>query len=103
MSLNEVAKSYLEANPDTSKPVFLKMMGGIYTGAMGKKKIVTKKDDKVPKEKTEKKLNAYQVFMQEQMTILQERENQKGEGEKKKKPRELMTEISEMWKLKKGN
>ena len=121
MSLNEAVKNYLEENPETTKPTFLKMIGDIFISIKGSLKTGKKKDvnsdeegdvvKKVKKggkkaakedeEKPEKKLNAYQVFMKEQMPILQKRENEKGEGEQKKKPRELMTEISEMWKLKK--
>ncbi len=127
MSINEAVKNYLEENPETNKPTFLKMIGDIFMSVKnsmkaGKKKEkdagsdeegidVVKKGKKGGKktakaddgeEKPEKKLNAYQLFMKEQMPILQKRENDKAEGEAKKKPRELMSEISEMWKAKKG-
>lgn len=122
MSLNEAVKNYLEENPETTKPTFLKMIGDMFISIKGslkaskKKEVSSDEEGEVIKkgkkggkkaakeegeEKPEKKLNAYQVFMKEQMPILQKRENDKGEGEQKKKPRELMTEISEMWKLKK--
>lgn len=119
MSLKEATKIYLEENPETTKPSFLKMMGDLFNTLKGGKNKAKKEDcdndGKVePKkggkkggfkggeEKPEKKLNAYQTFMKEQMPLLQKRESEKGEGEQKKKPRELMTEISEMWKLKKA-
>ena len=124
MSINEAVKSYLEENPETNKPTFLKMIGDIFMSIKSSMKAGKKKDagsdeegvDVVKKgkkggkkakvddgeEKPEKKLNAYQLFMKEQMPILQKRENDKAEGEAKKKPRELMSEISEMWKTKKG-
>ncbi len=122
MSLNEAVKNYLEENPEATKPTFLKMIGDMFISIKGslkagkKKEVNSDEEGEVNKkgkkggkkaakeegeEKPEKKLNAYQVFMKEQMPILQKRENEKGEGEQKKKPRELMTEISEMWKLKK--
>lgn len=122
MSLNEAVKNYLEENPEATKPTFLKMIGDMFISIKGslktgkKKEVNSDEEGEVIKkgkkggkkaakeegeEKPEKKLNAYQVFMKEQMPILQKRENEKGEGEQKKKPRELMTEISEMWKLKK--
>jgi len=108
MSINEAVKSYLEENPETNKPTFLKMMGDIFTTVKESMKDGKKKEKVIKKEtkgsaieKPEKKLNAYQIFMKEQMPLLQTRENEKGEGETKKKPRELMSEISEMWKMKK--
>ncbi len=126
MSINEAVKSYLEENPETNKPTFLKMIGDIFMSIKSSMKAGKKKEkdagsdeedvDGVKKgkkggkkakvddgeEKPEKKLNAYQLFMKEQMPILQKRENDKTGGEAKKKPRELMSEISEMWKTKKG-
>jgi hypothetical protein len=105
MSINEAVKSYLEENPETNKPTFLKMMGDIFMtvkSSMKDGKKGTKGGFKGGiMEKPEKKLNAYQIFMKEQMPLLQKRENEKGEGKAKKKPRELMSEISEMWKMKK--
>jgi hypothetical protein len=119
MSLNDAVRSYIEANPEVTKPVFLKVAGDIFTILTGKSKGGKKKGGdegevkakksgkKIPsvdedgEEKPAKKLNAYQVFMKEQMPLLQKRENDKPEGEPKLKPRELMTEISEMWKAKK--
>lgn len=107
MSLNEAIKNYLEENPETTKPTFLKMIGDMFTSV--KESLKTgKKGTKggfyggVIIEKPEKKLNGYQAFMKEQMPLLQKRENEKKEGEAKKKPKELMSEISEMWKMKKG-
>lgn len=116
MSLNDAVRSYIEANPEVTKPAFLKVAGDIFTTLTGKPKGGKKGGDdgevKVKKsgkkivsvdeeEKPAKKLNAYQVFMKEQMPLLQKRENDKPEGEPKLKPRELMTEISELWKAKK--
>ena len=97
MSINEAVKNYLEENPKTNKQTFIKMMGDIFANV--EKKGKNKKGEAV--EKPEKKLNAYQVFMKEQMPLLQKRENEKGKGEAKKKPKELMSEISEMWKMQK--
>ena len=60
-----------------------------------------KKSKKVIDENAEKKpLNSYQIFMKEQRVILNKRENERTDGEKKKST-ELMKEIAEMWKLQK--
>ena len=60
-----------------------------------------KKSKKVVDENAEKKpLNSYQLFMKEQRVILNKRENERTDGEKKKST-ELMKEIAEMWKLQK--
>ena len=60
-----------------------------------------KKSKKVVDENAVKKpLNAYQLFMKEQRIILNKRENERTDGEKKKST-ELMKEIAEMWKNKK--
>jgi organic radical activating enzyme len=115
MSLKEAIKSYLEENPETTKPTFLNMIGDMFISVKESLKTGKKEVEKVIKkgnkggfkggvvEKPEKKLNAYQAFMKEQMPLLQKRENEKEDGEAKKKPRELMSEISEMWKMKKGD
>lgn len=56
-----------------------------------------KKSKKVVDENAVKKpLNAYQLFMKEQRIILNKRENERTDGEKKKST-ELMKEIAEMW------
>ena len=61
-----------------------------------------KKSKKVVDENAEKKpLNSYQLFMKEQRVILNKRENERTDGEKKKST-ELMKEIAEMWKLQKN-
>jgi hypothetical protein len=61
-----------------------------------------KKSKKVVDENAEKKpLNSYQLFMKEQRVILNKRENERTDGEKKKST-ELMKEIAEMWKLHKN-
>ena len=58
-----------------------------------------KKVKKVVDENAEKKpLNAYQLYMKEQRVILNKRENERTDGEKKKST-ELMKEIAEMWKI----
>ena len=58
-----------------------------------------KKSKKVIDENAEKKpLNAYQLYMKEQRVILNKRENERTDGEKKKST-ELMKEIAEMWKI----
>ena len=60
-----------------------------------------KKSKKVVDENAEKKpLNAYQLYMKEQRIILNKRENERTDGEKKKST-ELMKEIAEMWKIQK--
>ena len=60
-----------------------------------------KKSKKVIDENAEKKpLNAYQLYMKEQRVILNKRENERTDGEKKKST-ELMKEIAEMWKIQK--
>ena len=60
-----------------------------------------KKSKKVVDENAEKKpLNSYQLYMKEQRVILNKRENERTDGEKKKST-ELMKEIAEMWKLQK--
>ena len=58
-----------------------------------------KKTKKVVDENAEKKpLNSYQLYMKEQRAILNKRENERTDGEKKKST-ELMKEIAEMWKI----
>jgi len=59
----------------------------------GRKKAPVKKVDG-----EKKPLNAYQLFVKEQMPILTEREKNKGEDEEKLSRKELMTEISRLWK-----
>jgi hypothetical protein len=62
-----------------------------------------KKTKKVVDENAIKKpLNAYQLFMKEQRIILNKRESERTDGEKKKST-ELMKEIAEMWKIHKAN
>jgi len=62
-----------------------------------------KKTKKVVDENAIKKpLNAYQLFMKEQRVILNKRESERTDGEKKKST-ELMKEIAEMWKIHKAN
>jgi tRNA A37 N6-isopentenylltransferase MiaA len=62
-----------------------------------------KKTKKVVDENAVKKpLNSYQLFMKEQRAILNKRENERTDGEKKKST-ELMKEIAEMWKNQKNN
>ena len=61
-----------------------------------------KKSKKVIDENAEKKpLNSYQLYMKEQRVILNKRENERTDGEKKKST-ELMKEIAEMWKIHKN-
>ncbi len=48
-----------------------------------------------------KPLTPYQLFMKRQRVILNKRENEKLEGEEKKKSTELMKEIAEMWNIQK--
>ena len=83
MSINEAVKSYIEENPDTNKSTFLKMMADIFTTVKESMKDGKKKEKVIKKEtkgsaieKPEKKLNAYQIFMKEQMPLLQTRENE---------------------------
>ena len=59
----------------------------------GRKKAPVKKIDG-----EKKPLNAYQLFVKEQMPILTEREKNKGDDEEKLSRKELMTEISRLWK-----
>ena len=62
-------------------------------------------DDKPKKDnddKPKKELTAYQIFMKEQMGLLKAREDAKPEGDEKKKPKELMKEIGELWKKSKA-
>jgi len=111
MSLKDAIQNYIEENSEITKPEFMKMVGELFTSIMNGKKgkegeTKIKTDVRggfkgAMKVKPKKILNAYQVFMKEQMPILQKRESKKGDGEQKKKPRELMTEISELWKKKK--
>jgi len=62
-----------------------------------------KKSKKVVDENAEKKpLNSYQLYMKEQRVILNKRESERIDGEKKKST-ELMKEIAEMWKIHKNN
>lgn len=59
------------------------------------------KKTKEPKKKIDgekRPLNAYQLFVKEQMPLLTEREKNKGEDEEKLGRKDLMKEISELWK-----
>jgi hypothetical protein len=73
------------------------------TSLNSKKKFIKLVGDEFDKiynnNKKEKKLNSYQLFMKEQMSILNERENNKSDGEIKLKKSELLSEIAKLWKL----
>lgn len=49
MSLNEIAKSFLETNPDISRRAFLKNMNGIYTKTMRKKRQIVFVEEEIKK------------------------------------------------------
>jgi hypothetical protein len=118
----EKISQLLEENKDITKKEFLSSVGSFYTELMGDKKKkpssrkkAVKEDakeegeeqkpkkgrKKAPVKKVDgekKSLNAYQLFVKEQMPILTEREKNKGEDEEKLSRKELMTEISRLWK-----
>ncbi len=117
----EKISQLLEENKDITKKEFLSSVGSFYTELMGGKKKPSSrkkavKEDakeegeeqkpkkgrkKAPVKKVDgekKPLNAYQLFVKEQMPILTEREKNKGEDEEKLSRKELMTEISRLWK-----
>jgi hypothetical protein len=83
--------TFFEENENYSRKELLEFSKKVYDDNC-------KKTKKVVDENAEKKpLNAYQLFMKEQRVILNKRENERTDGEKKKST-ELMKEIAEMWK-----
>jgi hypothetical protein len=86
--------TFFEENPTYSRKELLEYAKKAYDDNY-------KKTKKVVDENAEKKpLNAYQLYMKEQRIILNKRENERTDGEKKKST-ELMKEIAEMWKIQK--
>jgi len=87
--------TFFEENENYSRKELLEFAKKVYDDNC-------KKTKKVVDENAEKKpLNAYQLFMKEQRVILNKRENERTDGEKKKST-ELMKEIAEMWKNQKN-
>lgn len=64
-----------------------------------------KKDNLNPAddEKPKRKLSEYQQFAKEQLLLLKQREDAKGDGEEKLKQKDLMKLVAKRWKLKKDN
>jgi pyridoxal/pyridoxine/pyridoxamine kinase len=60
-------------------------------------KLPTTNEEETPK----KELTGYQKFVKEHMPILKAREDEKKDGETKKKASELMKEIGELWQAEK--
>ena len=105
-------KTFLEENENCNKKDFLAACGVAFSEYKGKKtaeptgkaprKAIGKKSKKEEKKddddnKPKKELTGYQKFVKEHMPILKAREDEKAEGEDKKKASDLMKEIGEMW------
>jgi len=101
--LVENIKSFLDHNEKCNKKEFLIACGAAFEEhkTKGKKSVKKEKDDNGD-EKPKKELSGYQKFVKEQMPMLKAREDEKKEGETKKKASELMKEIGELWQIEKS-
>jgi len=88
-------KEFFDEHNTYSKKTLVEFAKKIYEE---NSKSLKKKDENVEK----KPLNAYQLFMKEQRVILNKRENERTDGQKKTS-KELMCEIAELWKVQKTN
>ena len=95
MSLQSAIVAFVQANPSISKKDFLKMVGDNFSEAKGDLKKKTKKSSSSDSDTPAKPLNAYQVFVKEQMTKLKE-DGSSATG------KELMKEIGVLWKAHKA-
>jgi HMG (high mobility group) box len=95
MSLQSAIVAFVQANPSISKKDFLKMVGDNFSEAKGDLKKKTKKSSSSDSDAPAKPLNAYQVFVKEQMTKLKE-DGSSATG------KELMKEIGVLWKAHKA-
>ena len=95
MSLQSAIAVFVEANPSIAKKDFLKMVGEHFTEAKGDFKKKNKKKSSSDSDTPAKPLNAYQVFVKEQMVKLKE-EGSSAIG------KELMKEIGVLWKAHKA-
>jgi hypothetical protein len=84
--------TFFEANETYTRKEFVEYAKKVYDDNCKKTKKV------VDENAVKKPLNAYQLFMKEQRVILNKRENERTDGEKKKST-ELMKEIAELWKI----
>lgn len=103
----EDIKTFLDSNENCNKKEFVAACGKAYDdnktkGKKSAKKDNKQEDDKQEEDKPKKELTAYQKYVKEQMPILKAREDEKKDGEAKKKANELMKEIGEMWQAEKG-
>lgn len=109
----EDIKTFLDDNEKCTKKEFVAACGtafdehkkskGKKAGAKDKdveKSKAAKEDD--AEEKPKKELTEYQKFMKEQMPILKAREDEKDDGEEKKKAKDLLKEIGVMWQAQKS-
>ena len=100
-------KTFLDANENSSKKNFLAACGVAFSEYKGKGKPprkalstkAAKKDDE--EDKPKKELTVYQKFVKEYMPLLKAREDEKAEGEEKKKASELLKEIGVLWQASK--
>ena len=104
----EDIKTFLDGNEKCNKKEFVAVCCTAFDDhkTKGKKsaaKKTAKKEDKLSdeEEKPKKELSGYQKFVKEHMPILKAREDEKGDGETKKKASELMKEIGELWQAEK--
>ena len=95
MSLQSAIVAFVQANPSISKKDFLKMVGDNFSEAKGDLKKKNKKASSSDSDAPAKPLNAYQVFVKEQMTKLKE-DGSSATG------KELMKEIGVLWKAHKA-
>lgn len=96
MSLQSAIVAFVQANPSISKKDFLKMVGDNFSEAKDDLKKKTKKSSSSSdSDAPAKPLNAYQVFVKEQMTKLKE-DGSSATG------KELMKEIGVLWKAHKA-
>ena len=95
MSLQSAIAVFVEANPSIAKKDFLKMVGEHFSEAKGDFKKKNKKKSSSDSDAPAKPLNAYQVFVKEQMVKLKD-EGSSATG------KELMKEIGVLWKAHKA-
>lgn len=111
----EDIKTFLDDNEKCTKKEFVSACGAAFDEHKKSKGKKTKNAEEMPKksakkdevdedgeEKPKKELTGYQKFVKEQMPILKAREDEKDDGETKKKASELMKEIGELWKAEKN-
>lgn len=101
----EDIKTFLDDNEKCTKKEFVSACGTAFDEhkkSKGKKAAEKPKKEEAAEEKPKKELTGYQKFVKEQMPILKAREDEKEDGETKKKASELMKEIGELWQTEKS-